>query len=211
MRRSRQGGGLRSLFVIVGTAWGAVFLHSCGTPPGALDPAALGQMHEAPRIRVGLGKFIRVDSAAVVFPEPFTVVGTAGVLQRESGGPAAIALAWQDGLRIGTRSHPETSVRLTSGPEGGFELGGVRYRGDLVVLRDDDRDSRAPRITLVNDVDLEDYLRGVVGKEMSLSRGEEALKAQVVAARTYALYEAKMKTLATVKGEKCDLYDDDRS
>ena len=135
MRRSRQGGGFRSLFLIVGTAWGAVFLHSCGTPPGALDPAALGQLHEAPRLRVGLGKFIRVDSAAVVFPGPFTVVGTAGVLQRETGGPAAVALGWQDGLRVGTRVHPETSVRLTSGPDGEFELGGVRYRGDLVVLR----------------------------------------------------------------------------
>ena len=70
---------------------------------------------------------------------------------------------------------------------------------------------RVPGLTLVNDVDLEDYLRGVVGKEMSLSRGEEALKAQVVAARTYALYEAKMRTLATVKGEKFDVYDDERS
>ncbi len=211
MRRSHSGGGLRSFAIVVGTAWAAIFLHSCGAPPGALDPAALGQIHAAPRIQVGLGKFLRVDSAAVVFPEPFVVVGRAGVLQRESGGAAAVALAWEDGLRVGTRIHAETSLRLTSGTDGEFELGGVRYRGDLILLRDDDRETRAPRITLVNDVDLEDYLRGVVGKEMSLSRGEEALKAQVVAARTYALYEAKMKTLTTVKGEKFDVYDDERS
>jgi len=211
MRRSRQSGGTQSFIVVVGTAWAAIFLHSCGAPPGALDPAALGPIHAAPRIRVGLGKYLRVDSAAVVFPEPFLVVGRAGVLQREEGGSSAVALAWEEGLRVGTRVHAETSVRLTSGADGGFEIGGVHYRGDLVLQRDDDRESRAPRITLVNDVDLEDYLRGVVGKEMSLSRGEEALKAQVVAARTYALYEAKMKTLATVKGEKFDLYDDERS
>jgi stage II sporulation protein D len=211
MRRTRSGGGLRSLFVIVGAAWAAIFLHSCGAPMGALDPATLGEIHAAPRLRVGMGKHLRVDSAAVVFPESFVVIGSAGVLQREEGGAAAIALAWEDGLRVGTRIHPETSLRLAPNSDAGFEIGGVHYRGDLVVVRDDDRETRAPRITLVNDVDLEDYLRGVVGKEMSLSRGEEALKAQVVAARTYALYEAKMKTLATVKGEKFDVYDDERS
>jgi stage II sporulation protein D len=211
MRKSRSGGGLRSFFGIVGTAWAAIFLHSCGAPPGALDPAALGQIHSAPRLRVGLGKWIRVDSAAVVFPEPFVVIGASGILQRESGGPSAVAVAWEDGLRIGNRVHAERSVRLSSGDDAGFELGGIKYRGDLVVFRDDDRETRAPRVTLVNDVDLEDYLRGVVGKEMSLSKGEEALKAQVVAARTYALYESKMKTLATVKGEKFDVYDDERS
>jgi stage II sporulation protein D len=211
MKRSRQAGGTRSLIVVVGTAWAAIFLHSCGAPMGALDPAALGQIHAAPRIRVGLGKYLRVDSAALVFAEPFDVAVASGILQLEEGGAAAVALAWEDGLRVGTRIHPESSLRLSAGPDGGFEIGGVHYRGDLIVLRDDDRETRAPRITLVNDVDLEDYLRGVVGKEMSLSRGEEALKAQVVAARTYALYEAKMKTLATVKGEKFDLYDDERS
>jgi stage II sporulation protein D len=211
MRRSRSGGGAKSLFMVVGIAWGAIFLHSCGAPSGALDPSAMGQIHSAPRIRVGLGKFIRVDSAAVIFPESFVVVGTAGVVQRESGGSGAVALGWQDGLRVGTRVHPDTLLRLSSGADGGFELGGIHYRGDLLVLKDDDRETRTPRITLVNDVDLEDYLRGVVGKEMSLSKGEEALKAQVVAARTYALYEARMRTLATVKGEKFDVYDDERS
>src|SRR5262245_19247633 len=154
MRQSRSGGQVRSFFVVVGTAWAAIFLHSCGAPPGALDPAALGQIHSAPRIRVGLGKWIRVDSAAVVFPEAFVVVGAAGVVQRESGGASAVALAWEDGLRVGTRIHPDTMLRLTAGTDGGFELGGVHYRGDLLVLRDDDRETRAPRLTLINDVDL---------------------------------------------------------
>jgi len=211
MRRARRGGGIRSLFAVVATAWTAIFLHSCSAPRAALDPAALGQIHSAPRIQVGLSRFMRVDSAAVVFREPFAVVGRAGYLQKEEGGSEAIALKWEEGLRVGTRVHAETSLRITSGTDGGFEINGVRYRGDLIVVRDDDRDTRAPRITLVNDLDLEDYLKGVVGKEMSLSRGEEALKAQVIAARTYALYEAQMKTLATVKGEKFDVYDDERS
>jgi stage II sporulation protein D len=41
-------------------------------------------------------------------------------------------------------------------------------------------------ITVVNEVDLEDYLKGVVPSEMPSSYGMEALKAQAVCARTYA-------------------------
>src|SRR5262245_53943724 len=107
MRKSRSGGGFRSFFAIVGTAWAAIFLHSCNTPPGALDPAAMGQIHSAPRIRVGLGKSILVASAPVVFPGSFVVLGASGGLQREKGGAAAVAVAWEDGIRIGTRVHSE--------------------------------------------------------------------------------------------------------
>ncbi len=41
--------------------------------------------------------------------------------------------------------------------------------------------------TVINKIDLEDYLRGVVPGEMPSSWGLEALKAQAVAARTYTL------------------------
>ena len=58
------------------------------------------------------------------------------------------------------------------------------YRGILEV-----RPAGAGRITVVNTVHLEDYLRGVVPNELSPEAFPriEALKAQAVAARTYAL------------------------
>ncbi|HMB53873.1 MAG TPA: SpoIID/LytB domain-containing protein [Thermoanaerobaculia bacterium] len=59
-----------------------------------------------------------------------------------------------------------------------------RYRGDLLVYLN-------PRgsLNLINELDLEDYLRGVVPAEMgpALYPRIEALKAQAVAARTYTL------------------------
>ena len=59
---------------------------------------------------------------------------------------------------------------------------------------------------LVEHVDLENYLYGVLPYEMSYSWPLEALKAQAVAARTYTL-----RTLETVKNQYFDLYSDVRS
>ena len=59
---------------------------------------------------------------------------------------------------------------------------------------------------LIEHVDLENYLYGVLPYEMSYSWPLEALKAQAVAARTYTL-----KTIENVKNKRFDLYSDVRS
>src|SRR5436189_98728 len=61
-------------------------------------------------------------------------------------------------------------------------LNGRGYRGSLRVLK------LAPaKVRIVNVVDVDLYLRGVVPSEMPKSWALEALKAQAVAARSYAL------------------------
>ncbi|MEM9291381.1 MAG: SpoIID/LytB domain-containing protein [Acidobacteriota bacterium] len=76
--------------------------------------------------------------------------------------------------------------RVVLSSEGGALLSyrGTRYRGALEVYLND-RGS----LNVINELSLEDYLRGVVPKEMGpeLYPELEALKAQVVAARTYTL------------------------
>lgn len=76
-----------------------------------------------------------------------------------------------------------------------------RYRGGLRAV------PTGGSFDLVNVVSLEDYLKGVVPREMPASWGDDALPAlvaQAVAARSYAI--ATMKPTANY-----DLYDDDRS
>jgi SpoIID/LytB domain protein len=78
---------------------------------------------------------------------------------------------------------------------------GRRYRGGLRAVPD------GAAFDLVNVVGLEDYLKGVVPREMPASWGDDALAAlvaQAVAARSYAI--STMKPTATY-----DLFDDDRS
>ncbi|MBN1308751.1 MAG: SpoIID/LytB domain-containing protein [Chitinispirillaceae bacterium] len=64
-----------------------------------------------------------------------------------------------------------------------FEIGDTTYRGALIIVP-----GKPGTFILVNYLDIEEYLRGVVPIEMGKRSREEieALKAQAVAARTYA-------------------------
>ena len=55
------------------------------------------------------------------------------------------------------------------------------YRGEFII------NNMGNGITLINDVPLEEYLKGVVPAEMPSKWNEEALKAQAIAARSYAV------------------------
>jgi stage II sporulation protein D len=75
---------------------------------------------------------------------------------------------------------------------------GRAYRGRLVVQLD------GKQLDLVDTLSLETYLKGVVPAEMPSTWAPEALKAQAVAARSYALANL-------AKGRPFDLYGDTRS
>lgn len=68
-----------------------------------------------------------------------------------------------------------------------LELNESPYRGEFEIFRTRFQDT--PGLTLINDVEVEDYLRGVVPREIGFLREEsfEAMKSQAVAARTYAV------------------------
>ena len=70
---------------------------------------------------------------------------------------------------------------LQAGPESGLALNQRRYRGRLQVL------PLGSGLQVINHVPLETYLASVVGSEMPASWPQQALRAQAVAARTYAL------------------------
>ena len=65
-----------------------------------------------------------------------------------------------------------------------LEVGNRSYRGEMLVFASD-----AGRVTVVNVLDLESYLRGVVPAEIGAAGPDriEAVKAQTVAARSYTL------------------------
>ncbi len=64
---------------------------------------------------------------------------------------------------------------------GAVFIGDRWYRGKLLLI------AQGNKLLAINYVDLEEYLLSVVGSEMSAAAPMEALKAQAVAARSYAL------------------------
>ena len=66
--------------------------------------------------------------------------------------------------------------------DGNMTVDGVKYRGGIQFKRID-----GGALTVINVVDIEQYLYSVIGKEMSPSWNIEALKAQAVCARGFAI------------------------
>lgn len=80
-----------------------------------------------------------------------------------------------------------TSLVQILSASGPFDHKGVRWRGYVQFVPDGTTKSKA-----VNRVRIEDYLRGVVPRESPSSWPAEALKAQAVAARSYAYEDARL-------------------
>jgi len=63
-----------------------------------------------------------------------------------------------------------------------IKVNNISYNGDIIIKKD-----ASGNITVINEVEMEDYVSSVIAKEMSPSFEKEALKAQAVCARTYAI------------------------
>ncbi len=94
------------------------------------------------------------------------------------------------GFRVNGKSFPGDILNFKVEKKGNsskprWNLQGKSYRGNLRIMK------RGTKLVVVNILSTEDYLRGTVGKEMPPDWNEEALKAQAVAARTFALKNRK--------------------
>jgi SpoIID/LytB domain protein len=117
------------------------------------------------------------------------------------------AVAAQVVVTAGAGSLSTTNVdQLLAACEPG---GTVRsYRGDLLAVNGTAGENRT-----VNVLPMETYLRGVVGSEMPNSwggsgggRGAQALRAQAVAARSYALVQNRYPYARTCDTQTCQVY-----
>ena len=157
-------------------------------------PAALRAQGADPQVRVLLLEASRVPLVArqqplvlragsrrwPVAPTESVVVTLAasGGLELERGGAVealpAVAELWL-----------EPAAGLLPGDGADFQLQQRGYRGRLQLL------VGGSALQAINHVPLEDYLPSVVGSEMPASWPQAALRAQAVAARTYALRQRK--------------------
>lgn len=191
-----------TVFVIDGRGWG----HGIGMSQyGARGYAEAGWKHQrilahyyrGTELRLVPARPVRVllaegrASVAISSAKPYRVFDAAGKARKLKSGARTIAASRTlfKGLKAPLRFEPGALP---------LELDGKGYRGALVVNR------VGRSLTIVNRIPLDRYLRGVVPWEMPDDWHPEALQAQAVVARSYAL--------ATLKpGKLFDLYADTRS
>jgi stage II sporulation protein D len=141
-------------------------------------------------VRVGLTTppYTSPQSVTVTCTSDYCVIDleTDSLLDRREAGSVWIATT-----HVPSGSDKPQSFRIRIKPEDADGLVEIiapaaahnRYRGALEI-----RTTPTGTLRLVNEVPIEDYLRGVVASEMPASFELDALKAQAVAARTYALH-----------------------
>ncbi len=93
------------------------------------------------------------------------------------------------GIHIGLSFYARKELRLLLQKDATLERTGKkkRYRGAIDISV-----NKKGQLLVINAVELEAYIRGVLYHEVSHRWPLEAIKAQAVAARTYALYQAEV-------------------
>ena len=152
-------------------------------------PAADGRAEEAPRIRVAIARnspSIKLKTSAKTYvaevktAQKYLLLANASYDIKSIGGQS-LSVANQ------TLSSPIKLLSADSSQK--VRLGGSIYKGDILI-----KAVSGGRLDIIEYLPLEDYLYGVLPSEMSPGWPLEALKAQAVASRSYAV-----KNLAPAK------------
>ncbi|MDQ2910612.1 MAG: SpoIID/LytB domain-containing protein [Actinomycetota bacterium] len=152
---------------------------------------------EAPLKRVRVLLVAGSKRVVVSSPSPFTVRDASGKSHKLAAGRQELGPALKLKLAAAREAKALPGPLVFVPGADPLSLGGRAYRGSLRV-------SAAASLRVVNIVALEPYLWGVVPSEMPDRWPAEALQAQAVVARTYALSHLH-------KGGDFDLYPDTRS
>ena len=162
-------------------------------PPAPSEPAAPSKVFkpgQLPMIRIGL--LVNRDSASMTGTGGFKVVDQASGEVIGTSSPGRVWKILAKGAWIDVTSPDGVAQGLYTGPvqlsllsqEGRVKVAEREYRGSLEVVS-----NKQGKLTIVNILDVENYLRGVVPLEIGKLGQDriEALKAQAVAARTYTV------------------------
>ncbi len=92
------------------------------------------------------------------------------------------------GINIGNKQYNNSELRIAGTQDGDIEVNNTRYRGEIRIVKQTNN-----KFSVIEEVDLESFVAGVLGSEMPSTWNEDALRAQAVTARTYAMYKKKVR------------------
>lgn len=187
------------IFVACGLIICGLWLTYCLTGKNPTPTATAQQRKNNQYVLVCLSKYLKKTSVKFYINTPFKIIPKKG--KTITCNARTIKITAKNGICVNDRWSFKGSITLVPSKGGIFTLGKRRYDGQIIIYL------KKKRLIIVNRVNIERYVAGVAAKEMGLRVSREALKAQIIAARTYALAMIKQK-----KGEALfHLYDDQRS
>lgn len=174
--------------------------------------ATVPGVDKPPCLQVLLTKYHQIANADVTFDNPFDIYAYNSNRRQEFISEQRLA-----------QGHTIRHIKATTGLSGiiltniklsqtydivlvptnsRFKVGGRAYQGCLRI-----KASSHDKISLINIIDIEKYLSGVVSCEMNYNWPASALASQTIASRTYALYRIKHNKLRPQPNDY-DLTDD---
>ncbi|MDD3375510.1 MAG: SpoIID/LytB domain-containing protein [Candidatus Omnitrophica bacterium] len=122
------------------------------------------------------------------------------VLRQDQSFHPSIVFVKDAGIQIGNDYYDSRYLRITPYYDASIYIDGLRFRGRVDIVRNND-----DLLTVVNVISLEKYIKGVLYREISDRWPLEAIKAQAVAARTYAVY-IKERNKKQIYDLRSDIY-----
>lgn len=135
------------------------------------------------QIRVLLSSHPKQIDLAV--ENPYSIYSESNqLLVKKASGRKLVLTQNKNKIYVGKKNLNQTSILIVPKREGTLKFRGNRYRG-IVKVR---ISAKKGKLELINILKLDDYLKSVVAGEVAPRWPKETLKAQAVAARTYAYY-----------------------
>ncbi len=160
-----------------------------------------------PVIRVGMSRWTGAPAIPLIIAGPYRVLGSSGdVLAAGQGLPVVDVVATTAGLRAGETDLGAWDALFIPEQDGTLAVDSRKYHGAVRIWS-----VAGGKVSAASEVDLETYIGGVIGSEMSASWPDAALMAQAIAARTYAVWEMRRARVDGGRTDGVDVWDDERS
>ncbi len=141
------------------------------------------QLAENPHIKILILQ--NQDQLTLSIPFPYAVesVPDSKILERGSLLSSAKIVPAAGGIQIGRAVYNQSHLKLATENQY-FDINGKQFHGDVEITK-----TPSGKLNVINEVQMEDYLKGVLPWEVSEKWRMEALKAQAVVARTFAIFK----------------------
>jgi stage II sporulation protein D len=183
-----------------------MLLASCASSP--VDESLLEG--GIPLVRVAIARNVRDVTLSISGPALLSNDRTGEGLFKCNSLDASRVEPIAGGFKIGATVVPSSRVRIEPESGSAVTVNDIVYRGNILLVPGRNTESGKPTLTVVNKLNIEQYLCGVIGAEMPTNWPLDSLRAQAIAARSYAVYQLKTRSNAgdyeLTNGQECQVY-----